>query len=93
MRALSGLRAERGLFHGRIQRGQGVHTPEKSQKYRGFSNTGLDHLKNHKATKSAYNVWPSSARRPMVARLKWYFDPLSPHQLKKEIKRANFDPI
>ena len=45
------------LMHVRIQRGgQGVWTPpEKSQKY---SNTGLDPLKNHKATKPAFNVGP-----------------------------------
>ena len=27
-----------------------------------FSNIGPDPLKNHKATKPAFNVWPSSAR-------------------------------
>ena len=44
----------------RIQRGgQGVRTPLKNHKNIGFlSNTGLDSLKNHKATKSAFNVRP-----------------------------------
>ena len=36
----------------------------KNQKNVGFlSNTGPDPLKNHKATKSAFNVGPSSARK------------------------------
>ena len=34
--------------------------PETSQKYRVSSNTGPYPLKNHKATKSAFNVGPSS---------------------------------
>ena len=35
-----------------------------SHKNKGFhSNTGSDHLKNHKATKQAFNVEPSSARK------------------------------
>ena len=41
--------------------GQGVRTPlpEKSQKNIGFlSNTGPNPLKNHKATKPAFNVGP-----------------------------------
>ena len=46
--------------------GAGVLDPpplEISQKYRGFSNTGPDPLKNHKAAKPAFNVEPSSARQ------------------------------
>ena len=40
---------------------EGVGRAEKSQKYIGFlSNTGLDSLKNHKATKPVFNVGPSS---------------------------------
>ena len=36
--------------------------PLKNHKNIGFlSNTGLDRLKNHKATKLAFNVRPSSA--------------------------------
>ena len=31
---------------------------EKSQKYSFFSNTGADPLKNHKATKPAFNFGP-----------------------------------
>ena len=49
----------------RIQRGETAGPdpppPEKSQKYRVFSNTGP--LKNHKATKPAFNVGLSSARQ------------------------------
>ena len=36
-------------------------SPERITKYRVLSNTGLDPLKNHKATKPAFNVGPSSA--------------------------------
>ena len=37
--------------------GQGVRTPlEILQKYSFFCNTGPDSLKNHKATKPAFNV-------------------------------------
>ena len=44
--------------------GQGVQTPLKNHKNMGFlSNTGLDPLKNHKATEPAFNVRPSSARQ------------------------------
>ena len=40
----------------------GVRTPLKNHKNIGFiRNTGLDPLKNHKATKPAFNVGPSSA--------------------------------
>ena len=46
--------------HARIQRG----TPPENHKNKGFlSNTGLDPLKNHKATNPAFNVGPSSARQ------------------------------
>ena len=50
---------------GRIQSGgQGVRTPRKNHKNLGFlSNTGPDLLKNHKATKPAFNVGPLSARQ------------------------------
>ena len=60
--------------HARIQRGggggQGAGTPLKNHKNKGFlsntgpdlSNTGPDPIKNHKATKPAFNVCPSSAR-------------------------------
>ena len=56
--------------------GQGVLTPtEKSQKNIGFlSNTGPDPLKNHKATKPAFNVGPSSHHRPASETpFKWRF--------------------
>ena len=68
--------------------------PLKFFKNIGFlSNAGPDPLKNHKATKPAFNVGPPWARqrkakwrlagRPMMARFKWYLDPLSPHQQNK----------
>ena len=42
--------------------GQGVWNPSKNHKNIGFlSNTGQDPLKNHKATKPAFNVGQSSA--------------------------------
>ena len=42
--------------------GTGVRTPLKITKIKEFlSNTDADPLKNHKATKPALNVWPSSA--------------------------------
>ena len=54
-------------IHGRIQRGAGGPDPppEISQKYGGyfFCNTGPDRLKNHKTTKPAFNVGPSSVRQ------------------------------
>ena len=44
--------------------GQGVQIPLKNNKNIGFlSNTGPDPLKNHKATKAAFNVGPSSTRQ------------------------------
>ena len=74
-------------------------SPEKSQKYSFFSNTGPDPLNNQKATKPAFNVGPSSARwcfagGLMMAHLSWYLDPLSPHQLKEKKKNlSNLDPL
>ena len=58
--------------HGRIQRGRTrVGTPPppplKNHKKLGFqSNTGPDLLKNHKATKPAFNVGPLSTRQPLT---------------------------
>ena len=53
--------------HGWIQRGTGgpdpPPPPEKSQNLGFLSNTGPDLLKNHKATKPAFNVRPLSARQ------------------------------
>ena len=44
--------------------GQGVRIPpEKHKNIRFLCNTGPDPLKNYKATKPAFNVWPSSARQ------------------------------
>ena len=54
--------------------GQGVRTPLKNHKNIGFlSSTGPDPLKNHKATKPAFNVgslWHQSARETPF---KWRF--------------------
>ena len=71
--------------------GHGVRTlPEKSQKYR---LSGQDPLKNHKATKLAFNVGPSSGCQPNTIWMAFHwraFDgPLkvifgSSHQLKKQ---------
>ena len=47
--------------------GQGVRTPLKNHKKLGtLSNTGPDLLKNHKATKPAFNVGLLSARQPLA---------------------------
>ena len=52
--------------------GQGVQTPpEKSQNIGFPSNTGPDPLKNHKATKPAFNVGPPSAASETP--FKWCF--------------------
>ena len=55
-------------MHAQIQSGGGggaggPHPPEKSQNIGFLSNTGLDPLKNLKATKPAFNVGPSLARQ------------------------------
>ena len=75
--------------------GQRVRTPLKNHKTIGFSsNTGTDPLKNHKVIKPALNVghhWYDSetpfkwrfAGGSMLARLWWYLDRLSLHQLRK----------
>ena len=48
--------------------GKGVRTPLKNNKKIGFrSKTDPDSLKNHKATKPAFNVRLSSAGGPMMA--------------------------
>ena len=52
-----------------------AHTPAKSQKYRVSSNTGPDPLKNHKATKPAFNIGPSSARQYNAFRWRAYDGP------------------
>ena len=43
---------------------EGDAPPLKNHKNKGFlSNSGLDPMKNYKATKPAFNVGPSSARQ------------------------------
>ena len=78
--------------------GQGARTPsEKSQKNKEFlSNTGPDPLKNHRATKPAFNVVQSPARQwrfadgPMMTHYKLYLDPLSAHQLTEKRKKKRY---
>ena len=59
--------------------------PLKNHKNIGFlSNTGPDPLKIHKATKPAFDVWPSSARqRNDDCWFLCYLHHLSPHRKKK----------
>ena len=75
------------------EEGGGPDPPEKSQNIEFSSDTGPHPLKIA-ATKPTFNVGPSPARQrnvilwrfaawPMMARLKLYLDPPSPHQLKK----------
>ena len=83
--------------HAQIQRGTGGPDPQlrKSQNIGFLSNTGPDPIKNHEATKQAFNVGPSSTRQRNAIKmvfcwraddgpLLWYFDPSSPHQTKKK---------
>ena len=94
------------IVHVRIQRGgQGVQTPPplKSHKNIGFlSNTGPDPLKitklpsqhsmlgHHRHTSETPFRWRFTGG-PIMARLYWYLDPLSPHQLKKKTP-SKLDP-
>ena len=82
--------------HVRIQRGgQGSEPHVKNHKYIGlFSNTGLDPLKiiklpckhsmlgHHRHASETPFKW-RFAGGPIMARLNWYLDPLSPRELKK----------
>ena len=52
-------------IHVQIQRGTGSGLPENHKNKEFLSHIGPDPLKNHKATKPAFNVGPSS---PMMAR-------------------------
>ena len=45
-------------------RGHGFRTPLENHKNIGFLSNNPDPLKNHKATKPAFNVGPSFARQP-----------------------------
>ena len=87
-------------MHVRIQSGTwGPDPPLKNHANMGFlSNSGSDSMKNHKATKQAFNVGPTSARQrnaiKMAFRSRAYsgiFDPSSPHQLER--KKSNLDPF
>ena len=76
----------------RGSRGQGVRPPPP------WKITDPDPLKNHKATKPAFNVGPSSARQrnAILMSFRWraddgplivYLDPPSPYQLENNNKR------
>ena len=53
--------------------GRGSGPPLENHKAIGFlSNTGPDPIKNHKATKPAFNVWSSSVRQRNTT-FKWRF--------------------
>ena len=79
--------------HAQIQRGgQGIRTPPslKNHKNIGFlSKTGPDPLKNHKATKPAFNVGLSSARQrnaiKMTFRWRVNYGPLILSPMKKNL--------
>ena len=77
--------------------GRGSVPPKKSQNIGFLSNTGLDTLKNHKTTKPALNVMPSSTRQRNAIKMAfclwaddgpfiklWYLDHLIYHQLNKK---------
>ena len=79
-------------------RGSGL-PPEKITNIGFLCNTGPDPLKNHKATKPAFNVGPSSARqrnaismafnwRADDGPIKAVFGSSIPHQLKKQKKNV-----
>ena len=58
------MRGSRGVDRGSRPAPPPPPPPPKNHQDIGFlSNTGQDHLKNHKAAKPAFNVWPSTARQ------------------------------
>ena len=74
------------VCHVRIQRGGGaggLDLPLKNHKNIGFlSNTGLDHLKNHKTTKPSLNNMSSLARHWHAFRWRTYDGPKLAEQKK-----------
>ena len=77
---------------------RGPDPPGKSQKYRVLSNTGLDLLENHKATKPAFHDGPSMACHfasdPVMPPAFSGISILSPpYQLKKNIFIVELDPL
>ena len=80
--------------------GGGFVHPPSLENYKAImflSHIGLDTLKNHKATKSVFNVRPSLTRQrnaiqwrfaggPLMSRFLLYLDPSPFHQLKKNEK-------
>ena len=79
--------------------GPGGRTPSlENHKSIGFlGKTGPDPMKNHKATKPAFNVGPSSVRQRngISMALRWwvdnspllvFLDPLAPYQLKTVVR-------
>ena len=92
------------VLHWRVQRGEGGPDPPpplKNHKNIGFRcNTGPDPLIDHKATKPAFNVGPSSARQqnasywrfaggPMITCFKWYFGSILSSYTQKKPKKKN----
>ena len=75
---------------------------EKSQIIVFLSNTGPDAMKNllsqhsmlghHRHASKTPFKWRLTGG-PMMARLQWYLDPSSPHQLKKNKTFSKFDPL
>ena len=53
--------------------GRGSGPPLKSQNIRFLSNMGPDRLENHKVTKPAFNVGPSSARQQTAMSIQWRY--------------------
>ena len=53
----------------------------------------ISHVKNHKNLGFLSNTGPDPLKitKPMMARLKWYLNPSSPHQLKKPLSKL--DPL
>ena len=58
---------------GRRAGGVNPPPPEKTQNIGVSGNTGLDPLKNHKATKPAFNVRPDDHRHASKTPFKWRF--------------------
>ena len=96
MTTLSAHRSQEQIQRGGGGGGRGSGPPlEKHKNKRFLSNTGPDPLKNHKATKPAFKVGPSSARQQNTISMTFHWgaddgpllvlflDPLS-YQLKKK---------
>ena len=63
--------------------GSPPHTLKNHKNIVFLSNTGPEHMENHKSAKQAINVWPS------LARLQWYLDPLITLEIEKALSNLN----